>query len=92
MSFLGELYLGNLFPNEWTHRKGDEYSKALDQVVQGEEKVFHLLDDAGKEQFREYQSGQMELSSVSERKAFEEGVRFGARIMMEILNPDSDKL
>jgi hypothetical protein len=92
MSFLEELYLGNLFPPEWNDRKGEGYFRTLEQVIQEETKMLDLLDDAGKEQFREYQSQQMELSSVSERKAFEEGVCFGARIMMEVLNPESDKL
>lgn len=85
MFMIDDLWNGRFTPSERTIRKGSHYQKVS---VQGTEylEVFHKeLSPEGKKAFDDYYSSQMELWGLSEQDAFTQGIRFGVRLMLDVV-------
>ena len=84
MSIIEEIYFGNLSPNEIEIEKGSEMDIQLKQIIQIEEEFVQLLSREGRGLFDKLKLEQSKMNSLSECKAFENGVRFGVKLMTEI--------
>ena len=84
MSVLEEIYFGNFAPNEIEIEKGSEIDIQLKQVIQIEEEFTQLLSLKQRDLFEKLKLEQSKMNSLSECKAFENGARFGVKLMTEI--------
>ena len=84
MSILEELYYGNIMPTD--EPQSDEVKKALSEVVKIEEALGESLTDKGqKEKIAELSERYNMLITLTERDGFLQGLRFGARLMAELM-------
>ena len=83
MKLLEDIYFGNLAPNEITIEKGSEMDIQLKRIIKIEEDFVMLLRQEGRELFEKLKLEQSKMNSLSECKAFENGVRFGVELMIE---------
>ena len=87
MYILDSIYRGDITPREKTFRKGTEYAKHNARMGEDGEALLDELTERGKGILESYEHHQFELSSISEQETFIEGVRFGARFILDVLNP-----
>ena len=85
MFMIEDLWFGRFSPSERTIRKGSHYKKVSDQAHEHYETFYEELSEEGKKSFEEYYSSMMELESISEQDAFTQGVRFGIRLMLDVV-------
>ena len=86
MDTLEDLYYGNLFPHEKCAKLDDEMKELLGLLNRNEEKLIATLSDEQKETFEKYKDCNREISEISERNAFLNGFRLGAKIIIEVVN------
>ena len=82
MSLIRDFYFGNYNPYEQPPTKRE--MAALDQLCKAEDALLSLLDVDGKRVYEQLADCQRELSSLAQENAYVQGVRFGARFVMEI--------
>ena len=87
MYILDSIYRGDITPKEKTFRKGTEYAKFTARLAEDGENIIDELAEKGKDIFKSYEYHQSELNFISDQEAFIEGVRFGARFILDIINP-----
>ena len=80
---LDELYDLEMFHTE---NMGEEYRTALDQLVKAEAELLRAFPDS-KEVLDAYQSADIDLHSITNRTELIRGVKIGAQLMLEMLNP-----
>ena len=85
MSFLEEIWYGNLSPYEAFAEKDSEYSSVLKMVVSNEERIKDELTEKGKEILAAFTDMQRELMCIGTKDAFIYGVRYGVRVVAEVL-------
>ena len=86
MNTLEDLYYGNLFPHEKCAKLDDEVKELLKLLNRNEEKLTATLSEEQKDTFEKYKDCNREISEISEREAFLNGFRLGARIIIESVN------
>lgn len=86
MDILEDLYYGNLFPHEKCAKFDDEMKELIGLLNRNEEKLIATLSDEQKEIVEKYKDCNREISEISERNAFLNGFRLGARSIIEVVN------
>ena len=86
MNTLEDLYYGNLLPHETCAKLDDEGKELLKLLNRNEEKITATLTEAQKDTFEKYKDCNREISEISEREIFLNGIRLGARIIIDVVN------
>ena len=92
MSFLDELYYGNINPNENRNRKKLTYEKALKTFSDIESKLTKELNGENLKRFNELVNASDEISATSGVENFKIGFRLGVMMMSDSLFSDSNIL
>ena len=87
MFILEDLYNGKINPVEKTYRKGTEYARLNARALEDVERFCEGMSDAEKKIFDDYETKQSQMGDIAEQDIFIEGVRFGARFILDIINP-----
>ena len=85
MQVLEDLYLGDVHPSEHSFKKGNQYSRALNEVVKAGDALLDTLTEKQKEQFEAYMTAQREVNVLTDCETFIYAFRLGAKIMMDVL-------
>ena len=85
MSFLDELYYGNINPNENRNRKKLPYEKALKTFSDIESKLTKELNGENLKLFNELVNASDEISATSGVENFKIGFRLGVLMMCDSL-------
>ena len=85
MQVLEELYLGDIHPSERSFKNGNQYAKALNEVVKAGDALLGTLTEKQKEQFEAYMTAQREVNVLTDCETFIYAFRLGAKIMMDVL-------
>lgn len=84
MSIIEDIYFGNLSPNEIEIEKGSEMDIQLKRIIHIQEELIKLLSRDQNDLFEKLLCEQSKMNSLSECKAFENGVRLGVKLMTEV--------
>lgn len=84
MKLLENIYFGNIAPNEIKIEKGSEMDIQLKQIIQIEGEFVQQLSKEERGLFEKLKLEQSKMNSLSECKSFENGVRFGVKLMTEV--------
>ena len=87
---LRDLYYGRLSPWGMTFRKSSEYAKALTEVVACGDRLRELLNEADRTLVDKMENAQNHILDEAEREYFLIGFRLGAKMMLSVLNGESD--
>ena len=85
MFMIDDLWNGRFTPSERSIRKNSHYQEVAKQGTEYLEIFFKELSQEGKRAFDDYHNSQMELWSLSEQDAFAKGIRFGMRLMLDVV-------
>ena len=88
---LSELYHGNLNPVAKPVVQGSEYQKCQHEVADLEEELLGILDEQCKEKFQAYITAQGKLNTISGEERFTDGLRMGAKMILEIFEKDGEQ-
>lgn len=83
MNVLEELWYGNVSPSEYDTTPCMD---ALRLVTRNEEKLKASMTDEQKELLARYNASVNELEALTECQIFQNGFRFGARIMVDVMH------
>ncbi len=86
LTLLEALYRGKIGFFGELHISSKEYRKALDVVIQAEQKLRNEYPDCV-ELFDKFRDAQVAVSRLSEYEQFLLGFRAGAQLMLEMLGP-----
>ena len=89
MSFLDELYYGNINPNEKRYKKATPYDKALSVFTANEDKLKEALSGEHLKLFNELVNASDEISATSSVENFKIGFRLGVMMMCDSLFSDN---
>ena len=89
MTILEQLWYETLHPAKIIKKSNPQYSKPSDIIDENETKLLHLLTDEGEELFHKYVDALADISSMEQRDIFINGLRIGARLMLEIMDEAS---
>ena len=89
MSFLEELYYGNINPNENRNRKKLSYEKALKTFSDIESKLTKELNGENLKLFNELVNASDEISATSGVENFKIGFKLGVLMMCDSLFSDN---
>ena len=92
MSFLDELYYGNINPNENRNRKKLPYEKALKTFSDIESKLTKELNGENLKLFNELVNASDEISAASGVENFKIGFRLGVKMMCDSLLFEENKV
>ena len=92
MSFLDELYYGNINPNESRNRKKLPYEKALKTFSDIESKLTKELNSENLKLFNDLVNAGDEIIATSGVENFKIGFRLGVMMMSDSLFSDSNIL
>ena len=85
MSFLDELYYGNINPNENRNRKPLPYEKAVKTFSEVESKLAKELNGENLKLFNELVNASDEISATNGVENFKIGFRLGVQMMCDSL-------
>lgn len=88
MKVIEELWYGHLKMCERDVPLGSPLRKSMASVSKEEEKLKETLSEEQRKLLGILMDAQLALTADFERDAFTRGVRFGARMMLEILDAD----
>ena len=89
MSFIEELYYGNINPNENRNRKPLPYEKAVQTFSEIECKLTKELNGENLKLFNDLVNASDEISATSGVEIFKMGFRFGVMMMCDSLFSDN---
>ena len=89
MSFLDELYYGNINPNENRNRKKLPHEKAIETFSDIESKLTKKLNGENLKLFNELVNASDEISATSGIESFKIGFRLGVLMMCDSLFSDN---
>ncbi len=81
---IGELYYGNLEPQELTTEISPKLKKKLSALAKKEEELSAMLPEKERELFTNYVNAHNEFSSISNSYSFISGFRLGARFAYDV--------
>lgn len=87
---LRDLYYGRLSPWEMTFHESSEYAKALTEVVACGDRLRELLTEEDRALVDKMENAQNHILDEAEREYFLIGYRLGAKMMLSVLNGESD--
>lgn len=85
MKLLEEFWYGNIEPTEYDSDASKEYKEALRLISRNEEKLLATMTDEQKELFSRYNDAVREYQTMAECLPFQNSFRFGARMMLEVV-------
>lgn len=88
MKVIEELWYGNLKMCERDVPQGSPLRQSMNHVYRSEEQLAETLNEDQRKLLETLMDNHMTLTADLERDAFTTGLRFGARMMMEILAAD----
>lgn len=88
MKVIEDLWYGNLKMCEREVPRNSPLHKSMNQASETEEKLAEALDKVQRELLEDLMDKHVTLTADLECDAFTRGVRFGVRMMMEILDAD----
>ncbi len=89
MLFLKEFWQGNIAPGEGRYHSRKEYKEAWKVVEQTEDELKERLTSEDWELFTRYQDAERTAGCISDADIFIEGFRMGAKILLDVLLPQS---
>ena len=92
MSFLDELYYGNINPNENRNRRPLPYEKAVKTFSDIENKLTKELNGENLKLFNELVNASDEISATSGVENFKIGFRLGVKMMCDSLLFEENKV
>ena len=92
MSFLDELYYGNINPNENRNRRPLPYEKAVRTFSDIESKLSKELNGENLKLFNELVNASDEISATSGVENFKIGFRLGIKMMCDSLLFEENKI
>ena len=84
MDILEELWLGQIAPIEQAFPKTEEHRQARHQVEKCRQVLESMLPQEGQIVLASYGDAEIQMRDYSEREAFAQGFRLGARLMLAI--------
>ena len=88
---LRELYRGRLMPAEKSVVPGSEFQKQQHRLVELETEIEAMLDEKRKEKLHEYLTVQNNLLYSIGEERFIDGLRMGAKFILEIFEKDGEQ-
>ena len=85
MHILEELYVGSIRPGERTFKQNSQYSWAIKELTESEEKLDATLSEEQKSLLDEYRNAQQDLMVITDCETFVRGFQIGAKIMLDVL-------
>lgn len=85
MSFIEDLYFGEINPNFHKFQHKPEYQKAYGTMDKNEELLMELLDGKEKSMFIDFVNANSEVNGITAYESFEEGFKLAVEMMKEIL-------
>ena len=89
MLFLKDFWYGNISPGEGRYHSRKEYKEAWKVVEQTEDELKERLTSEDWELFTRYQDAERTAGCLSDADIFIEGFRMGAKILLDVLLPQS---
>lgn len=89
---LQELYRGKLTPAEKSVAPGSEFHKHQHQLVELEKEIEAMLGEQEKKRFHAYLTVQNNLLYISGEERFIDGLRMGAKFILEIFEKGDGQL
>jgi len=86
MSFIEDLYFGEINPNFHKFQHKEAYKKAYATVDKNEDLLLELLEGKEKSLFIKYINANGEINGATAYESFEEGFKLAARMMFELIN------
>jgi len=90
MTTLEDLFYGNIDPANKYIKRGSEYSKLISLLVRNEEKLMPTLSKEQKVIFEKYKDCITEMTCITEKEAFIQGIKLGFKITAESFLTDSE--
>ncbi len=84
MSFIEDLFFGDINPNFHKFQHKPEYQKAYDTMDKNEELLMELLDGKEKSLFVDFVNANGMVNGATAYESFAEGFKLGVRMMKEI--------
>ena len=85
MTVLEELWYGNIYPQGAILNESLQFKHLLSLMVRNRDKLAGTLTEQQKELLEKYDDVVNEMHALAEQTAFQYGVSFGIRLMMECL-------
>lgn len=85
MSFIEDLYFGEINPNFQKFQHKPEYKKAYTTMDKNEDLLMELLKDKEKSMFIDFVNANSEVNGITAYEIFAEGFLLGIRMMRELL-------
>ena len=86
MWILKDLWYGNVPFSERDLQKGGPEHEALRAATAAEERLRKLLDEEQKELLQSYDDAESKMLGICECESFVMGVRFGVKMMLDVLD------
>lgn len=80
-----EFWYGNIEPTEYDTSSCKEYKKLVELICRNEEKLQATMTDEQKELFEKYTDCVREHQTSTDCLIFQNGLRLGARMMLEVI-------
>ena len=85
MHILEERYVGSIWQGERTFKQNSQYSRAIKELTESEEKLDAALSKEQKSLLNDYRDAQQELMVIPDCETFIQGFQIGAKIMLDVL-------
>lgn len=83
---LEELWYGNIFPSENTHKLSCEEKDLMKYIADHHDSLQATLTNEQKELLKKFDDCYSELASITEKEIFVYAFRLGARIAIEVMS------
>lgn len=84
MSFIEDLFFGDINPNIYKFQHKPEYQKAYATMDKNEDLLMELLDGKEKSFFIDFVNANGTVNGATAYESFAEGFKLGVRMMKEI--------
>lgn len=84
MSFIENLYFGEINPNFQNFQHKPEYKKAYATMDKNEELLMELLDGKEKSMFIHFVNANSEVNGITAYESFAEGFKLAVEMMREV--------
>jgi hypothetical protein len=89
-SILEEFAYGNIITEPHFFEKDSRYARALQKIVDCEDKLISMLNDEGKEVLKQFIDSQAEINLISGVDRFKYGYKLGVLMTAEVFNGKQD--
>lgn len=90
-SILEELWHGNICPSDNSRKTTKEVKALMGYLADHHDNLHATLTEKQKEILEKFDDCYAELTDINEREIFVYAFRLGARIMLEVMLPQSEK-